>query len=89
MIIGELEWDDENIEHIAQHNVSPQEVEEVCFGQHIAFLGRNRRYILYGKSNGGRHLKVVLERRHGTVFRPITAYDMTDKEKHKYIKLMS
>ncbi len=48
MQISELQWDDENIEHIAQHNVNPQEVEDVCFGIHISRREGGRRYILSG-----------------------------------------
>jgi len=81
-----LHWDDGNIEHIARHGVSPSDVEDVCFGAHISFRGRERRYILYGKTANGTMLVVVLERLHGWIFRPITAREMTDKEKHSYRK---
>jgi uncharacterized DUF497 family protein len=31
MEIREFEWNDRNIEHIARHNVSPDEVKDVAF----------------------------------------------------------
>jgi hypothetical protein len=41
MKIDELDWDDNNIEHIARHGVTPQEVEDVCYGFHIySILGK-------------------------------------------------
>ena len=84
MRIKELHWDDANIEHISRHGLSPVDVEDVCFGRHICFRGRERRYVVYGKTEGGRLIMVVLERLFGQAFRPITAREMTEKEKHSY-----
>ena len=86
MKIQSLHWDDANIEHIARHGLSPVDIEDVCFGEHIAFKGRQMRYILYGKTDSGAMIMVVLERLFGQSFRPITARAMTDKEKHNYRK---
>jgi hypothetical protein len=33
--IRRLIWDDWNIAHIARHEVSPDEVEEVCDAEHV------------------------------------------------------
>jgi hypothetical protein len=33
MTIDEFIWPQERIEHIARHGVTPEEVEEVCFGK--------------------------------------------------------
>ena len=84
MLVRGLEWDDNNIEHIYRHRVSPIEVEDVCFGLHISFSGQRRRYVLYGQTGAGRYLKVILERLPGARFRPITAFDMTDEDKAHY-----
>lgn len=48
MKISDLQWDDGNVEHIARHNVNPEEVEDVCFGVHIAAKEEGGRYILIG-----------------------------------------
>jgi len=82
--IDTLHWDDSNIEHIARHGLDPAEIEDVCFGKHIAFRGRGRRHVLYGKTESGRMVMVVLERLFKQVFRPITAREMTEDEKHSY-----
>ncbi len=84
MKIEGLEWDDENIEHIGKHGITPSEVEDVCFGPHIANRARNRRYVVYGKTYQGRYIRVVLKRLYGTMFRPKTAYPMSESEKRKY-----
>lgn len=86
MKIAGLEWDDVNAKHIARHMVTPLEVEDVCFGQHIAYAGENNRYILYGQTESGRYLKVVIARLRKNLFRPITAFEMSDSEKHSYRK---
>jgi len=84
--IDDLQWDDENIEHIARHNVDPQEVEDVCFGLHISVREKRRRYILSGQSIGGRYLNVVVERVGKGLFRPVTAFDMSENYKRRYRK---
>jgi uncharacterized DUF497 family protein len=86
VVINELEWDDENIEHIARHKVSPKEVEDVCFGLHISEKSGGSRYVLSGQSGEGRYLNVVVERISKGLFRPITAYQMNEGQKARYRK---
>ncbi|TET42158.1 MAG: hypothetical protein E3J66_04085 [Dehalococcoidia bacterium] len=86
MKIEELEWDDQNIEHIAKHEVTPQEVEDVCFGLHISQRVGERRHVLSGQSSAGKYLNVVVERLGGQRFRPITAFEMSDNYKRTYKK---
>ena len=86
MIINELEWDDQNIAHIARHNVNPEEVEDVCFGFHISERGEDQRYILSGQTGGGRYINVVVERVGKGLFRLITAFEMSENYKRRYRK---
>ncbi|MEW6618878.1 MAG: BrnT family toxin [bacterium] len=89
MYINKLEWDDYRIEHIARHNVEPREVWEVCEDLfHLAHREGLDRYRLYGQTAEGRYLFVVLEQVKKTVYKPITARDMTDKEKRNYRRLI-
>lgn len=44
MRIGELIWDDWNVEHIADHGVAPEEVEEVCFDKPLVRRAGTTRY---------------------------------------------
>jgi uncharacterized DUF497 family protein len=88
VIIGELEWDDENVEHIARHGVNPEEVEDVCFGLNLSEKEGNSRYILGGQSRGGRYLNVVVERIGRGLFKPITAFEMSESYKRKYRKML-
>ena len=84
MKISDLQWDDQNVEHIARHNVNPKEVEDVCFGVHISAKEEGTRYILSGQSAGGRYLNVVVERVDRGLFRPITAFEMSEVYKRRY-----
>ncbi len=86
MKIGGLQWDDENIEHIGGHGITPSEVEDVCFGPHIAYPARYGRYLIYGKAYHGKYIKVVLEHLYEIMFRPKTAYPMTESEKKNHRK---
>ena len=88
MRISRLEWGDYRVEHVAQHDVVPDEVWEVCEDPlHRAHREGHNRYRLYGQTADGRYLFVVLEHIEGTLFKPITARDMTDGEKSGYRRL--
>ncbi|HEY4688540.1 MAG TPA: BrnT family toxin [Anaerolineae bacterium] len=88
MRIEGLVWDDYRVEHIARHNVRPEEVWEVCEDPlHLAHREGRNRYRLYGQTTAGRYLFVVLEHSEGTQFRPVTARDMSEGEKRGYRRL--
>ena len=88
MFISRLEWDDRRLQHIARHAVEADEVWEVCEDPlHLAHREGRNRYRVYGQTSGGRYLFVVLERVQGSVYRAITARDMTDAEKQGYRRL--
>ena len=88
MRISKLAWDDYRIEHIARHSVEPEEVWEVCEDPlHMAHREGRNRYRLYGQTAEGRYLFVVLELIERTVYKPITARDMTEGEKRSFRRL--
>ena len=81
----ELLWDDEAVEHIDRHNVTPVEVEDVVYGGRSLILRtRQDRYMVYGQTNSGRYLKVVIEPLGRGRFYPITAYEMDDTDRQLY-----
>lgn len=60
--ITALAWDDENVEHIARHHVSPAEVEQVCFAAEKVVLRTERagRYVVLGRGEDeGSHVQVL------------------------------
>ena len=87
MEINEFEWDDNNIEHIARHRVSPGEVEDVAFDDEpwIRRGKRGTRYML-GYTIGGRYLFVVYVLKGKGIARVITAMDMDDNTRKFYRK---
>ncbi len=86
MKIGRISWDQETVDHIANHSVSPEEVEEALFNDMnspLIMRGKQGKYLAYGKTEGGRFLLVVWVARHRKT-KIITARDMTKKEKQFY-----
>ena len=86
MEINELEWDDTNIGHIAEHHVQPSEVEELIFHDAPHYRrGRGRGlYQVYGQTTAGRYLFVVLRYKGRHRGRVITARPMTRAERRLY-----
>jgi len=59
MYISQLDWDAYRVEHIAQHDVEPNEVWEVCEDPlHLARRQGRNRYRVYGQTSDGRYLFV-------------------------------
>jgi uncharacterized protein len=90
MRIESIIWPEERIEHIARHGVTPEEVEDVCFGKSLVLRakaeGENPVYYVLGQSEAGRYLFcVVIQFPDGNGY-PVTARDMTTKEKRRYRK---
>jgi uncharacterized DUF497 family protein len=72
------------VAHIARHGVIPDEVEEVCHGQHVDLQSYQGRIILIGPTQAGRVLAVVLDPQAGDVYYPITARPASRKERRYY-----
>jgi len=86
--ISRFLWPDDRIEHIGQHGVTPDEFEEVCFGRSLTLRakaqGANAVYYVLGETDAGRHLFCVVIEFPGGNGYPVTARDMTTKEKRRY-----
>jgi uncharacterized DUF497 family protein len=81
-----FDWDDANIEHIAAHQISPEEAEEALsdpFRIPAYRVGGERRRAVLGSTEDGRLLFVVTTRR-GNGIRVITARDATTSERRRY-----
>jgi hypothetical protein len=90
MKIHAFVWPDDRIEHIARHDVTTDEFEQACYGralvQRTKSQGQNPIYYVLGRTNAGRYLFCVVIRFPDGKGYPVTARDMTDKEKHRYRK---
>ena len=90
MKIHELIWPEDRIEHIALHNITPEEVEEVCFSRPLILSakseGENPVYYALGQTAAGRNLFcVVIQFPDGRGY-PVTARLMTRKEIRRYMQ---
>jgi len=81
LVFEDFEWDAANIEHITEHHVTPDEVEEACVGDSYTRKTAEGRYLVYGTTDNGRYLFIVGINKGRGVFRTITARDMTNREK--------
>jgi hypothetical protein len=89
----EPEWDEDNVEHIARHDVEPEEVEEIVYEDcHPSWVVRGRRrgvremrWVVFGQTCGGRYLVAIvapyLDRR---VWRAVTAWEMEPRTLRRY-----
>jgi uncharacterized DUF497 family protein len=88
MRIHEFVWPQERIDHIAQHGVMPDEVEDACFGdalvQRAKSEGANPVYYVLGQTRAGRYLFCVVIQFPDGMGYPVTARPMTDKEQRRY-----
>jgi uncharacterized DUF497 family protein len=88
MKIQKISWDQETVDHISRHAVTPEELEQVLFNEEdlpSILRGKNNKYLAYGRTDSGRFLFIVWV----VVYRKtriITARDMTKKEKQLYKK---
>jgi len=92
MRIDWLIWDDWNVAHIAEHGVTPEEVDEICLRGRplVRHAGKTRyglpRYHVYGQTEAGRYLFIVLDREVKGIFYVVTARDMNASERRFYRK---
>lgn len=87
MRITDIAWDDESVGHISRHQVKPEEVEEVCFGDPIILKGRQKLYYALGQTLAGRYLFIVFKPLGAGKARVITARDMTQSERDYFKKI--
>jgi uncharacterized DUF497 family protein len=84
--IEKISWDQETVDHISNHLVSPEEVEKVLFHDvdtPLMMRGKGDKYLAYGKTQGGRLLFIVWASKYKKT-KIITARDMNEKEKRFY-----
>ena len=87
----EFEWDDAvkkngNVQHRRDHGIEPDEAEE-CFFHDYDFRRDDRRfaevYLLNGRTNRGRRLRLVFQDKGNGLARIFTGWDLQPKKKRK------
>lgn len=76
-----FEWDDANTEHIARHNVDPDEAEQILQNRPVIRRSRSGRYVAIGQTDEGRYLVVVFEVYRGGRTRVVTARPAQPEER--------
>jgi len=86
-----FEWDDENqkngnVQHLRDHGIEPEEAEE-CFFHDYQFCRDERRfndvYILDGRTDRGRRLRLVFQDKGNGLARVFTGWDLKRKKRGK------
>lgn len=86
-----FEWDDDNkkngnVQHLRDHGIEPDEAEQ-CFFHEFMFAVDERRfddvYVLDGKTNRGRRLRLIFQDKGHGFARVITGWDLKPKKRTK------
>src|SRR5687767_15056799 len=86
-----FDWNEANIDHIAEHDVTPNKVEEVfsdednVLDEDIEHSIVEDRFLIIGKTGKGRLLYQIFTRR-GDKIHVISSRDINKKEVHLYKK---
>ncbi len=85
IVVNGLIWDDWNRDHLASHNVTTEEVEEVCHGKHKVIESYRKRIQMSGKTRSGKNLIIIFSpedrnlKVYGKgIYYPITAFEEED-----------
>lgn len=82
----ECRWNDWNIEHIAEHGVSPEEAENVLGNARRPFPRKidDDKWLVWGRGIGGRPVQVIFVLDDDDVAFVIHARPLTDREKRRF-----
>lgn len=85
IVVNRLIWETSNIDHIARHGISQQEVEEVCHGQYVVKDAHGGRVMIIGPTLSGRALCIILDPEPDEgVWHPVTARSADRGERKKF-----
>jgi hypothetical protein len=84
--VFDLHWTDDSERHIARHRVTPEEVEQSTDRPFYTMTGRGGTTLLFGQTDAGRFLLVVLSQASDDRWYVVTARTMTVSERHIYKK---
>jgi hypothetical protein len=86
--VRKLIWDTWNIQHIARHKITPDEVETVCHNQPIILRGQQKsRLVIIGSTDEALIITVILESNGKGKYYPITAYPASKQDITLYKRL--
>lgn len=78
IVVDRFEWDDRNIDHIWEHGLDPETVDEVLESNYVVVSNRRGQtapYLLIGLTYAGRCIAVpIVEGRRSGAWRPLSAW---------------
>lgn len=80
---ADLVWDDWNLQHIARHGVSQDEVEEIVHGEPLVDQTYASRLLLTGNSARGRALTAILRHLGENRYYVVTARPASARERRR------
>ena len=82
----QFRWIEWNIEHLAEHGITPEEAEMVVEGARKPFPRRveEEKFLVWGRGRGGRLLQVLFLREESDLAFVIHARPLTEVEKRRY-----
>lgn len=86
-MIGELRWDEWNIEHVARHHVEPWEVDEVLTDEPRFIRVRQGRLEMIGQTAAGRYLTAFADHEGYDEYYVVSARDANRAERLRYARL--
>jgi uncharacterized DUF497 family protein len=83
--VRRLIWDPGNVAHIARHDVTPEEVTDLCRGDFLTRDAHHGRIIVFGPTSRGRMLAAILdpEPEQGAYY-PVSARPASRQERKRY-----
>lgn len=85
LVIKTLIVDDHRIAHIARHQVTIEEVQQIVSGDYVYIKAREDRWLLIGRTKTGRFLTVVVgERSQKDTYGLVTARPASREERSFY-----
>ena len=84
--IRKIIWNEEAELHIwVRHHMTPEEVEEAAYASGLVVRGRGQAvYEVYGKTEAGRYLLIIIRVLRKNLAEVITARDMSSAERRRY-----
>lgn len=84
--VRELRWNPGVVAHVAQHDVTLDEVEEVRLGDPMSADAYAGRVMVIGPTNSGRMLAVIISHVDNDMYDVITARPASRKERRRYLQ---
>jgi uncharacterized protein len=85
LVAREIRWTDKSEDHIAAHNVTPDEVEQLIYTRpRLVLKGAEGTEYVFGTTDAGRYLLVVLAESIDGRGYVVTARDMTNAERQAF-----